>query len=224
LALFGARHFGQYQFLVTLSDPLSSGAWNITAATTALRKECFWTSTLSLLGRYAAALKWCTLEWEVPASGRPATGLPETINAISCGSTRLTNYLGFVLAARSDLLEQEFRDATGIAAGLDQAGPRKETVGGHHRRAQARGCIAGMGNPEAARDYYNEGFLIWLEADTIIRHETADAPRLDDFCHSFRWNQWASEVVWFTRQDIETALNEVAPYDWLNSLPRGSIK
>ena len=34
-------------------------------------------------------------------------------------------------------------------------------------------------------DYYDEGTLIWLEADTIIRKESNGKKSLDDFCRKF---------------------------------------
>ena len=36
-----------------------------------------------------------------------------------------------------------------------------------------------------AEDYYNEGLLIWLEADQIIRRESGGKKSLENFARSF---------------------------------------
>jgi predicted metalloprotease with PDZ domain len=34
-------------------------------------------------------------------------------------------------------------------------------------------------------DFYDEGALVWLDADTLIREKTNGAKSLDDFCRAF---------------------------------------
>ena len=66
-----------------------------------------------------------------------------------------------------------------------------------------------------SQDYYDEGALIWLHADTIIRQQTQDRLSLDDFLRSF-FGQRDTEpiVVPYTREEVEASLNTVCPYDW----------
>jgi predicted metalloprotease with PDZ domain len=64
-------------------------------------------------------------------------------------------------------------------------------------------------------DYYNEGALIWLEADQIIRAGTAGRKGLDDFARAFfgiRNGDWGE--VGYEFNDVVAALNGVYPYDW----------
>jgi predicted metalloprotease with PDZ domain len=64
-------------------------------------------------------------------------------------------------------------------------------------------------------DYYPEGFLIWLEADTVIRQQTQGRKSLNDFCRSFHGGQNTDpKVVPYTFDELMKALNDVAPYDW----------
>jgi predicted metalloprotease with PDZ domain len=65
------------------------------------------------------------------------------------------------------------------------------------------------------QDYYDEGALIWLRADTIIREQTKSRASLDDFLRSF-FGQRDTEpiVVPYTRDDVESALSAICPYDW----------
>jgi len=59
--------------------------------------------------------------------------------------------------------------------------------------------------------------LIWLEADTIIRQRSHGARSLDDFCRQFYGGtSGAPVVVTYTFEDVVTALNEAAAYDWRN--------
>ena len=64
-------------------------------------------------------------------------------------------------------------------------------------------------------DYYDEGSLIWLEADTVIRNLTQGKKSLDDFCKLFHGGQSGPpEVVPYTFDQVVAALNQVAPNDW----------
>jgi predicted metalloprotease with PDZ domain len=65
-----------------------------------------------------------------------------------------------------------------------------------------------------AFDFYTEGELMWLDADTIIRQLTGGKKSIDDYTKVFAGGVSAPKVVTYTRADIEHYLNEVAPYDW----------
>jgi predicted metalloprotease with PDZ domain len=64
-------------------------------------------------------------------------------------------------------------------------------------------------------DYYSEGQLIWLDADTLIRERSQGAYSLDDFARSFFGiNDGSVTTVTYTFEDVVKALNAVSPYDW----------
>ena len=65
------------------------------------------------------------------------------------------------------------------------------------------------------QDYYDEGALMWLRADTIIREQSHDRMSLDDFLRNF-FGQHDTEptVVPYTRADVEASLSIICPYDW----------
>jgi predicted metalloprotease with PDZ domain len=65
-----------------------------------------------------------------------------------------------------------------------------------------------------AGDFYTEGELMWLDADTIIRQVTHGKKSIDDYVKVFAGGVSAPRVVTYTRSDIEHYLGEVAPYDW----------
>src|SRR3546814_15693835 len=63
-------------------------------------------------------------------------------------------------------------------------------------------------------DYYNEGSLMWLEADMLIRGATNNAKSLDDFARAFfggREGDWGQDTYNF--DDVVAALNAVHPSD-----------
>jgi len=131
----------------------------------------------------------------------------------------LTQYLGEILTARSGLWnKQQFLDnAAETAATLDH------TPGRRWRPLQDTADAAQLlysSPPEFANwrrgvDFYPEGFLIWLEADTVIRQQTNGQKSLNDFCRLFHGGQNTEpKVVPYTFDEVVDTLNKVTPYDW----------
>ncbi len=131
----------------------------------------------------------------------------------------LTEYLGSILAARTGLRtpEDQREHLAGIAAYLDR-------YPGRTWRPLSDTAIAAQLLYNASNawfswrrgvDYYDEGELIWLEADTIIRQQTKGARSLDDFCKSFHGAPSGPPMVKpYTFDDVVRTMNQVAPYDW----------
>jgi predicted metalloprotease with PDZ domain len=72
---------------------------------------------------------------------------------------------------------------------------------------------------QRSEDYYGQGELIWLDADTLIREKTGGRKSLDDFARAFFGTDDGSYVtVTYTFDDIVRALNGVFPYDWAEFL------
>jgi predicted metalloprotease with PDZ domain len=68
-------------------------------------------------------------------------------------------------------------------------------------------------------DFYDEGTLIWLEADVTIRKLTGGTRSLDDFCKRFHGGGTGlPEVRTYGFDDVVADLNAVAPYDWAGFL------
>jgi predicted metalloprotease with PDZ domain len=64
-------------------------------------------------------------------------------------------------------------------------------------------------------DFYDEGNLIWLEADVLIREKTAERRSLDDFLRRFHGGPTGEPALKpYTLDDVVAALSEVAPHDW----------
>jgi predicted metalloprotease with PDZ domain len=65
-----------------------------------------------------------------------------------------------------------------------------------------------------AGDFYTEGELMWLDADTIIREKTHGKKSIDTYTHLFAGGVSSPKVVTYTREQVEQTLNRVVPYDW----------
>jgi len=134
-----------------------------------------------------------------------------------------TQFWGYVLAARSGLWsKQQALDAYADLAALysTQAGrqwrPLEDTtldpVISNRQPLPWR-------NYQRSEDYYNEGLMLWLDADSLIRQKTGGKKSLDDFARAFFGiNDGSFVPVTYTFDDVVKALNDVMPYDWAGFL------
>jgi predicted metalloprotease with PDZ domain len=64
-------------------------------------------------------------------------------------------------------------------------------------------------------DYYQEGPLLWLEADCLIRARSGGARSLDSFAGSFYGGPSGAPALRpYQRADLIAALNQTQPFDW----------
>ncbi len=135
----------------------------------------------------------------------------------------LTQYLGEILAPRSGLYTpDDFRDALAIvAARLDQQSgrtwrPLEDTAIAAQLLYEARDDYAAF---RRGVDYYDEGTLIWLDADVLIRQRSRGAKSLDDFCRAFHGGPGGAPALrTYTFDDVVAGLNAVQPNDWAGFL------
>jgi predicted metalloprotease with PDZ domain len=130
-----------------------------------------------------------------------------------------TQYWGQVLAARSGLrTRQEALDQLAITAAHYeiQKGRQWRTL-----QDTTNDEIINPRRPQSWRDwqrfedYYDEGALIWLDADTLIRERSKGRRSLDDFARAFFGiDDGSLTPVTYTFDDVVKALNAVEPYDW----------
>jgi predicted metalloprotease with PDZ domain len=226
-ALFGARHYRSYKFLVTLSDHGGSeGLEHHESSEDGVGEKAF-SDELELLdfaellgheyahswnGKYRRPAGLATPDFQQPMRGE-----------LLWVYEGLTQYLGKVLPARSGLwTAEDFRDA------MAAVGAEFENKSGRQWRPLVDTAIAVQFTYPSPRawtnyrrrvDYYDEGSLIWLEADVLIRSKSNGKLSLDDFCRRFHGGQDTAPVVkTYTFDDVVNTLNEVTPYDWRSFL------
>src|SRR5262249_53996341 len=131
----------------------------------------------------------------------------------------LTEYLGWVLTARSGLrTPEQNREFLALDAAMldNRAGRQWRSLA--DTAVAARLLYEARSDWESARrgvDFYDEGLLIWLEADTIIRKESQGRKSLDDFCRTFLGGtSGPPEVRPYTFDSLSETLNGIASYDW----------
>ena len=136
----------------------------------------------------------------------------------------MTQYLGNVLAARAGLKSQaQYRDLLAAsAAGLDNRPGRlwRTTDDTAIASSILRSEGPAWSNWRRGQDYYQEGELLWLDADTKIRELTDDKRSLTDFLHIFlgKGGNTGPLIVTYNRQELIDDLNQVAKYDWAQFL------
>jgi predicted metalloprotease with PDZ domain len=132
----------------------------------------------------------------------------------------LNQYIGLLLATRAGFNDAAFardelaRGATDLANRAARARiPLVDTAAEDWVLRNA--FLDGWNDFRRGQDYYDEGALIWLQADAIIREQTHDQKSLDDFLRNFLGQRDTGPIVVpYTREDVEAALNAILPYDW----------
>ncbi len=222
-ALFGARHFRRYTFLVALSDQVAQfGLESHESSENRIAENSFTNPAVGMLELYVLPHEYVH-SWNGKYR-RPAGLATPDFQAPMRGELLwvyegLTQYLGHVLAARSGIWSAaRYRDRLAQSAAYYslQPGRRWRSLGDTAIAAQQLSRASPLWRSyRRSADYYNEGALVWLEADMLIRQETRGRRSLDDFCKGFFGGQSGPPaVVTFTEDDIYTALNAVLPWDW----------
>lgn len=225
--LYGARHYDHYDMLLALTDRMGgiglehqrsseNGSnpryfvdWEKLPTTRDLLPHEY---THSWNGKYRRPADLWTANFNVPMRG--------SLLWVYEGQTQ---YWGYILAARSSLLtKQEALDAIATTAATydnrvgrvwRQMGDTTNDPVIAQRRPQ------GWTSWQRSEDYYSEGQLIWLDADTLIREKTGGAKSLDTFAKAFfgvndgDWSQ-----LTYNFDEVVSTLNKVVPYDWASFL------
>ena len=131
----------------------------------------------------------------------------------------LTNYLGFVLTARSGLLTPELdRDDLALTASqLDHEPGRtwRNLQDTADAAPQLYFTPSSWFSWRRGTDFYDEDTLNWLWVDVIIRQQSKGAKSIDDFCHLFHGAPSTGPALkTYTFDDVVNTLNQVVAYDW----------
>jgi len=226
-SLFGTRHYRDYHFLVTVSDHVAHfGLEHHESSDDRVQER-------ALIEPSGRKVEGALLPHEFVHSWngkyRRPGGLTSNGSDGGYGTPMkgdllwvyegLTNYLGEVLARRSGLwTPDDYRDRlAATAAELDTRSGRT------WRPLEDTAVFAQVlydttddfREYRRSTDYYEEGSLIWLEVDTLIRKLSKGTKSLDDFCGAFHGGQGGPPAMKpYELQDVVAALNTVQAYDW----------
>ncbi|WP_230769012.1 M61 family metallopeptidase [Sphingomonas sp. Leaf4] len=227
--LFGAQHYDKYEFLLSISDKLGSiGLEHHRSSENGVDPGYFtdWASgpgernllphefTHSWDGKYRRGADLFTPDFRTPMR-----------NSLLWVYEGQTQFWGYVLQARSGLVsKQDTLDAyADIAAALDaregrQWRPLVDTTNDPIISARRpKGWVSW----QRSEDYYNEGLLVWMEVDSMLRAQSNGAKSMDDFARAFfgmRDGDWG--VLPYTLADVVRTLNGIQPYDWAGFLDK----
>ena len=219
-AMFGARHYNNYHFLLTLSDRVAHFGLEHHQSNDSRVPENSLTQQNSIgvvaheyvhswNGKYRRPAGLATPDFQEPMVGD-----------LLWVYEGLTQYLGYVLAERSGIWSESVLQGAACAdrrVSRQRAGPAVATALGHDD-GRAVALLRRRGNGPRYRrsvDFYDEGWLIWLDVDTAIRELTHGQKSIEDFCHLFHGGESSAPMVKpYTFDDVVAALNQVAPHDW----------
>ncbi len=221
--LFGSHHYDHYDFLLAVTDRLggiglehhqsseNSGVpgffteWTENARLWDLLPHEY---THSWNGKFRRPADLWTANYSVPMRG--------SLLWVYEGQTQ---YWGRVLAARAGFLtQQDTLDALAYTAAYYDY-----RIGREWRTLQDNTIdpVATLRRSlpwrswQRSEDYYSEGQLLWLDADTLIREISKGQKSLDDFARVFFGiNDGSFVPVTYVFEDVVDALDSVQPYDW----------
>ncbi|HYJ90040.1 MAG TPA: hypothetical protein VEV84_01915, partial [Pyrinomonadaceae bacterium] len=220
---FGGHHYRRYQFLLTLSDEGGDEGLEHHESSEDGTGEKALTDQLELLDLGDLLSHEYTHSWNGKYR-RPASLTTPDFEKPMVGDLLwvyegLTQYMGHVLPARSGLWTPEmFRDefADTYATMNTQSGRNWRPLVDTARAVQfTYSSPRAWMNARRRVDYYDEGSLIWLDADVLIRQKSNGKLSLDDFFHKFHGGtQLQGDAVTYDLNEIVQTLNSVVPYDW----------
>jgi predicted metalloprotease with PDZ domain len=224
-AMFGYRHWRKMHLLVSQSDSdpydgleHEDSPWNAVGDAGLSKKN-----VLQMLGwpllAHEQSHSWCG-KYRRPAElySKPEFQGPERTTLLWVYEG-LNEYIGMMLATRAGFNDAAYmRDylARTTAEMIEEPGrkytPLDDTAS---EDWVLRAPDSGWSSIRRGQDYYDEGAVMWLLADVLIRRQSHGRKSLDDFLRSFLGQRDTGPIVVpYTRQDVETALSAVWPYDW----------
>ncbi len=225
--LFHSHHYTNYHFLLTLSNTVSHfGLEHHQSSDDRVGADTFLSKTDTMLAADLLPHEY-THSWNGkfrrPAKlWQPNFQRPEHTRMLWVYEG-LTEYWGPVLAARSDLFSRaDFRQRLALEAANLNVEPGRTWRPLIDTTTAAQLLYASpyfYHNWRRGTDFYDEGTLIWLDVDTLIRKLTHDRKSLDNFAREFYGIDNGSYVTkTFTFKDIVAGLNKVVPYHWASML------
>jgi len=225
--LFGARHYDHYDFLVAVSDEMGGiGMEHHRSSENAVEPSYFKTVSGKGFGRdiipHEYAHSWDG-KFRRPQDQFIADFQQPMRDDLMWVYEGGTEYFGDLLESRAGLysFDQRLQVLAARAALYDTLPARQ------WRNLQETNVDPVLSNRgpkswpswQRSEDYYDEGALIWLDADTLIREKTGGRKSLDDFAKTFFGMDDQSFLpLTYTFDDVVKALNSVYAYDWATFL------
>ncbi|MBS1803434.1 MAG: M61 family metallopeptidase [Acidobacteria bacterium] len=227
-ALYASHHYDEYHFLLTLSDVAGGMGLEHGQSSDNGVGEKGYADDVHQLPEADLLSHEFTHSWN--GKYRRPAGLYQSDFATPMHGALLwvyegmTQYWGDVLAARSGLKSaDQYKDTIAmVAADLDYTRGRewRSTEDTAVAASVLRGGNPAWSNWRRGQDYYFEGELLWLDADTRIRKMSDNKKSLNDFVKIFlgKGGNTGPLIVTYTFDELVQNLNQVVAYDWAKFL------
>jgi predicted metalloprotease with PDZ domain len=223
--IYGGPPFGRYDFLLAVSDRLSSIGREHRRSSEDTAGANFFTAWDGSVERKELLPHEFNHAW-IGKGRRPLgqdvddlnTSLDNELLWVYEGQTKLW---GYILATRSGMWSMdESRDMMAqVAAGFDRGNPGLTTWRSALDTTNDP-IIALTGSPastsyQGSYEYYLAGAMIWLDVDGELRRPTGNRRTLDDFSKEFFGKgQGGRKDAPYSFADVVRQLDDLAPYDW----------
>ena len=220
---FGAQHYDKYEFLLSITDQLGGiglehhrssengvtpgyfTKWNDGPGRRNLLPHEF---SHSWDGKFRRGADLWTPDFRTPMRG--------SLLWVYEGQTQ---FWGYVLQARSGMVSKQdtLDQLAGIMALYDSQPARqwRDLVDTTNDPVISARRPKGWTSWQRSEDYYNEGLLVWMDVDSLLREKSGGAKSIDDFARAFfgiRDGDWGE--VTYTLDDVAATLNGIVPWDW----------
>lgn len=224
---FGAHHFDRYEFLLSISDQLGGiGLEHHRSSENGVTPGYFteWDAgpgrrnllphefTHSWDGKFRRGADLWTPDFRTP--------MRDSLLWVYEGQTQ---FWGYVLQARSGMVSKQdtLDQYAAILAIYDTAPARqwRNLLDTTNDPVISSRKPKGWTSWQRSEDYYNEGLMVWMEVDAMLRQKSGGTKSIDDFAKAFfgiRNGDWGE--VTYTFQDVADTLNKIVPYDWAGFL------
>ncbi len=224
---FGAQHYDHDEFLVSLSDQLGGiglehhrssedgtrptyfTEWDQNAPARNLLPHEF---THSWDGKFRRGADLWTPDFRTP--------MRDSLLWVYEGQTQ---FWGYVLQARSGLVsKQDTLDAYAAILGLYDTAPARQwrnLLDTTNDPIISQRRPKGWTSWQRSEDYYNEGLMVWMEVDAMLRQKSGGTKSIDDFARAFfgvRDGDYGELTYDF--DEVAATLNRILPYDWASFL------
>ena len=221
--LYGSHHYDHYDFLLLLSDKVGGVGLEHHQSSEDGHPANYFTDWSAGTGGVDLLGHEYTHSWDGKFR-RPADLWTPNFNVpmrddLLWVYEGMTQYWGNILTARAGLrTPEETRDVFALEASTFEHSPGREwrpLIDTTNQPTVSQRSPVSWVSWQRPEDYYTEGMLIWLDADTKIRELTNGGKSLDDFARLF-FGPYNGSYITFTYhfEDVVKALNTVAPYDW----------
>jgi len=226
---FGAQHYDHYEFLLSISNELGGiGLEHHRSSENGTRMGYFSEWEANAGARNLLPHEY-THSWDGKFRRGADLWTPDYLypmrNSLLWVYEGQTQFWGYVLQARSGLVsKQDTLDGyAAIMANLDNTPGRnwRPMIDTTNDPIISNRRPKGWTSNQRSEDYYNEGLLIWMEVDSILRQQSKGSKSIDDFARAFfgiNDGDWGE--VTYTFDDVVATLDKIQPYDWRGLLTK----